>query len=273
MTSAEPMIGDSDDQGVDDQGVDDPGVDDQGGRRLGSDATLERLRAKILSGELPPGSIVSQTALARTLGVSTTPLREVIRQLQAEGLLEVELNRRPRVAPLDIDDMIGVYAGRIMVESLGALVVVPMMSEQDAADMRADLAAMRSLHAKGEEEEWAAVHGRFHRRLVGAGPPAISAILTNLADRTERYRRLAGNTAPRSPVEADAEHERLVESCEERDGRRASVELANHLARTALSLSASFAPHFDPRPVRLAVGMITCSLPAVETPAPRRRRR
>ena len=60
-----------------------------------------RLREMLLNGEIVPGTAISQVKLARELGVSTTPLREAMRLLQAEGLLIAEHNRRMRVAPLD----------------------------------------------------------------------------------------------------------------------------------------------------------------------------
>ena len=253
-------------------GVDDPGEVDTVVRRPGSDATLERLRAKILSGELRPGTVVSQTRLARELGVSTTPLREVIRQLQAEGLLEIELNRRPRVAPLDFEDLNGVYATRILMESLAIALTVPLMTDDDIAALEGDLAEMRSLAAAGDLPQWATVHNRFHRRLVVEVPNAMAATLANFFDRAERYRQPhATDGQPRAWGEADREHQRIVEACIARDGRAASVELANHLARTALYLSAAFATEIDPRAVRLAVGMVTCSNPP-QAPQPGARR-
>jgi DNA-binding GntR family transcriptional regulator len=240
-----------------------------GGRRPGSDATLERLRDMILSGELRPGSVVSQLTLARTLGISTTPLREVIRQLQAEGLMQVELNRRPRVAPLDIDDLHGVYVGRILMESLSIGLTVPTLTEADLDESRQDLAEMRAIAATGHLENWSAVHNRFHRRLIVGVPPGIASTVTNFFDRSERYRRLSTMNQPRSWGDADQEHERILNACVAGDARGASIELANHLARTALSLSAVFAPHIDPRAVRLAVQMVGA---AEETPGERPKR-
>lgn len=231
-------------------------------RRPGSDATLERLRMKILSGELRPGTVVSQTRLARELGVSTTPLREIIRQLQAEGLLEIELNRRPRVAPLDFEDLNGVYAARILMESLAISLTVPLMTDDDLAALEGDLVEMRSLAAEGDLSRWAAVHNRFHRRLVVEVPNAMAATLASFIDRAERYRQPhAMDGQPRAWGEADREHQRIVEACVAGDARGAATELANHLARTALYLSAAFATDIDPRAVRLAVGMVTCSAP------------
>lgn len=244
--------------------------------RPGSDATLDRVRAMILSGELAPGTVVSQLQLARDLGVSTTPLREALRQLQAEGLLENELNRRPRVASLDIEDLHAVYSTRILLESLAVAVTVPRMDDHDVAALHDDLAQMRALASTSELDAWAAVHSRFHRRLVAGAPKESSATMSNFFDRAERYRRLsAAGDQPRGWVTADREHELIVNACAAGNGGVAARELGHHLARTALLLSAVFAPDVDPLAIRLALRMASSLGPAgvEQEPAPKRQRR
>src|SRR4029079_5094867 len=78
------------------------------------------LRACILGGRLPPGTKLSQATLADQLGVSRTPLREVLRMLQEEGLVTAEPNQPLRVAALDPTELDSTYAARIL---LGALAV------------------------------------------------------------------------------------------------------------------------------------------------------
>src|SRR3984885_6529486 len=65
----------------------------------------ERVRNAILDGQLAPGAVMSQVALAQDLGISRTPLREALRMLQSEGLVEGEPNRRVRVAPMTASDL------------------------------------------------------------------------------------------------------------------------------------------------------------------------
>jgi DNA-binding GntR family transcriptional regulator len=230
------------------------------GQRNESDSTLGRLRGMILSGEIPPGAIVSQLEMARRLGVSTTPLREAMRQLQAEGLLEAEHNRRPRVPELDIDDLHALYATRILLESLAIVMTVRTMTEAEVGQVQRDLAEMRRLAADGDHPRWEAVHTLFHRRLIAGATPAMQPSISNSFERSERYRRLSVlSDEPRGWAAADAEHERIVAACVAREPETAAHELASHLARTAIVLSASFAPEVDPTPVRIAVGLITDS--------------
>src|SRR6266550_8467747 len=76
------------------------------------------LRECILDGRLPPGTKLSQVALAEQLGVSRTPLREVLRMLQEEGFVDFEPNQRMRVAGLDPAELDTDYASRIALETL-----------------------------------------------------------------------------------------------------------------------------------------------------------
>ena len=69
------------------------------------DDVYQRVRNAILDGELAPGAVMSQVALAEELGISRTPLREALRMLQSERLVEAEPNRRVRVAPMSPRDM------------------------------------------------------------------------------------------------------------------------------------------------------------------------
>src|SRR6204780_5093373 len=76
------------------------------------------LRECVLDGTLTPGTKLSQVALADQLGVSRTPLREVLRMLQEEGLVEIEPNQRTRVAGLDPQELDDIYASRILLGTL-----------------------------------------------------------------------------------------------------------------------------------------------------------
>src|SRR5256885_6155912 len=76
------------------------------------------LRECILDGTLKPGTTLSQVTLAKQLGISRTPLREVLRMLQDEGLVEIEPNQRTRVAGLDPQELDDLYGSRIVMETL-----------------------------------------------------------------------------------------------------------------------------------------------------------
>lgn len=80
-----------------------------------SDVAYRELRHEILSGRLEPGQVLAQTALAGTLGISTAPLREALRRLEAEGLVQLDAHRDARVSPLTSQE------ARDLLEVRGAL--------------------------------------------------------------------------------------------------------------------------------------------------------
>jgi DNA-binding GntR family transcriptional regulator len=211
------------------------------------------LREAVLNGEIAPGTVISQVKLARELGVSTTPLREAMRLLQAEGLLTAEHNRRARVAPLDPKDIDAVYASRILFEALAIRLTVPGMTTADHQALRADLEAMREAGDAQDLRVWEPVHRDFHRRLL-QGSESMKRIIDPILDRSERYRRssLFGSPARTWAIGND-EHEAIVAACEARDPQEAASLLARHLARSALTVLAKIAPEEDPVAVRTAL--------------------
>src|ERR1700722_10486 len=86
----------------------------------------ERVRTAILDGDLAPGAVMSQVALAEELGISRTPLREALRMLQSERLVEAEPNRRVRVAPMSPADLEELYVVRITLEAEALRLSVPL---------------------------------------------------------------------------------------------------------------------------------------------------
>ena len=129
-------------------------------------AVHERLREAILHGELEAGAPISQVKLAREMGVSRTPLREAIRMLQREGLLEGEPNKRIVVAPFSAEDMEELYALRITVEALGVRLTVPQLSEEELAQLDGRLAQAAFFAEREDYERYSVPHREFHAGLV-----------------------------------------------------------------------------------------------------------
>src|SRR5271157_4764863 len=137
-----------------------------------------RLRNLILEGVYPPGARLSERDLARTFGVSRTPLREVLRMLQREGLVETGRYQRARVAPLDPVALDMLYAGRIQLETLGIALTIPCLQEEEFAELDAALTAMRSAPTM---EDWEVPHRRFHQLLFAQAGEQLRATMTSYA--------------------------------------------------------------------------------------------
>lgn len=226
-----------------------------------TEGVYSRLREMMLNGEIAPGTIISQVKLARELGVSTTPLREAMRLLQAEGLLIAEHNQRSRVAPMDPKDIDAIYASRVLMEALAIRLTVPVMTAEDHTGLRADLAAMAEAAQAADLDVWEPVHRSFHRRLIHRCDAQLIRLIEPLVDRSERYRRFSMTGSPaRAWAIGNEEHEAIVEACSAREPERASVLLARHYARSALTMMAKIAPEQNPVAVRTALQLVQHSI-------------
>jgi len=216
------------------------------------------LRELILGGSLQPGLVISQVELARSLGVSRTPLREALRMLQEEGLIEAEPNRRARVTRFDPGDLDTVYGCRVMLESLGCVLTVRSFSDEEVERLRTALDAMAEHARTRSVEEWQVAHREFHRLLVGRASDQFGRTIAAYQDRAERYWVMfirangSGGLSMR-----DAEHRALFEAAARRDAKGTAVLLAKHLSRTALTLMAQLAPEHEPLTVRTALHFVS----------------
>lgn len=214
------------------------------------------LRESILNGTLPPGESLSQVQLASKLGVSRGPLREAVRMLQREGLVEAEVNRRGRVSSFSIDDLEQLYAMRIVHESLAIRINVPRFGQRDLDTLRTCLRRMETL-AGHDLRQWQAVDREFHFSLVAHAGDRLMRTIRELYDHADRYRGLYIKGVPRALSIAADEHKRIVEACEAGDAAYAAGQLARHLARTALTVLTHHAPEHDPTTVRAAIRLAT----------------
>jgi DNA-binding GntR family transcriptional regulator len=224
-------------------------------------AIHRRLRAAILHGELTAGSELSQVKLADEFGVSRGPVREALRLLEREGLVEAELNRRVRVAPFSPGDLDELYALRIVTEAFGIRATVPHLTAGDLADLHADIERMEAL-AGTNLAVWEPVHRHFHHTLIAYAGARIVRLAEQLSDHATRYRLVYATQDPRAWSHGSAEHREIVAACDDRDPVAAADALARHLARTAGSALMHVAPDHDPSLVRSAVRAASSTEPA-----------
>jgi DNA-binding GntR family transcriptional regulator len=233
---------------------------------LSTEVVHDRLRKAILRGELDPQVPISQVQLAATLQVSRTPLREALRMLQREGLIDSEPNRRVRVAELSMTDLEQLYASRVLVEALAVRLTVPRYTPDDVAELKAALSEMKRRSEQRDVDAWEAEHRRYHELLRKYAGERIERLARDLSDYSERYRRVY-MAEPRVWSTAAQEHAAIVDACESEGGPAASVQLVRHLARTALTLIASVDPEHEPMRVREALRLVTAGAHAPGLPA------
>lgn len=156
-----------------------------------SELAYARVREKILSGEFPPGSVINQSALAGTIGISTTPLREALRRLKAEGLVELDAHRDARVTELRAEEARDLFEMRRSLDPMAAALAAQRRTKADLAEIRDALEGLKPLP---DNPGYAHLlrHRRFHRAIYRASHnDLLIETLEGLWDRADRYRRLA----------------------------------------------------------------------------------
>jgi DNA-binding GntR family transcriptional regulator len=196
-----------------------------------SDFAYTRVRELILSGELEPGAVINQATLAREIGISTTPLREALKRLKQQGLVELDAHRDARVARLDAEEARDLLEVRRSLDPLAASLAADRRTKQDVAEMRASLEGLEALPSNPTMEQLVA-HRRFHAALYRASHNALLVeTLDGLWDTADRYRR-HGLQVERSAEERALkaqEHTLLFEAIVEGDGATAEEVMRAHI--------------------------------------------
>src|ERR1700748_2459926 len=143
---------------------------DSPARRDNVEQVYRRVREAILTGEIEAGTAMSQVALSDELGVSRTPLREALRMLQSEGLVDAQANRRVTVRPISATDLEELVVMRVVLETEAIRLSVGRLAPQDIAPLEGRLAEMAHFATERDYARWQTPHSAFHRGLTaGAG--------------------------------------------------------------------------------------------------------
>ena len=195
---------------------------------------VERLSREILSGRVDPGQRLIEEHLTRRLGISRAPLREAMRLLAQQGLVEHIPRRGARVATLSDEDVRELYELRALLERHA---VSSMPVEKDLTALRAALAVMRKATEAEDRLELADAHRRFHAEVVALGGNRQLVVLyESILVRIQLF--MAVNMR-REAQAARAEtgvhrHERLIAAIEGGDAQAILLALDAHGARAYL---------------------------------------
>jgi DNA-binding GntR family transcriptional regulator len=217
-----------------------------------SDYAYTRLRDGILAGEFGPGTVLHQATLAKTIGISTTPLREAMRRLMTEGLVELDAHRDARVSALTAEEARDLLEVR---RSLDPLAVALAAQRRTKEDIRAMREAAASLHALPNQPRVVdlVAHRRFHAAIYTASHnDLLISTLDALWDKADRYR-LLGLQVERDQPERDLkerEHAELLDAVIRGDSDAAAAVMLQHIA-TSLGAKAASRLGVDDEPPHL----------------------
>lgn len=198
------------------------------------DQVARTLRELIVQGRLAEGMPLVQRDLARQLGVSPTPVRAGLSRLEREGLVAVTATGRSIVSRLTREDFEEIYAARLGLEGLAALVGAPAVGPAEIEHMKGTLELLRR-HAKEQDVEgYLRLRWDFHATCYRAsGRQRLVDEVEQLFWRADRYNRLVLSTAERFR-ESVGRYKAFLSACEARDGAKAE-EVVHESMRWAVS--------------------------------------
>lgn len=202
----------------------------------------ERIRAAIAIGRFAPGQRMRERDLCEMTGVSRTLIREALRQLESEGVIEVIAHRGPVVAAITEDQARGIYQVREVMEGLAAELFAANATEADRAALLAAFEDVSASYRGDDPLDWLDAKNRFYACLMrGAGNDALDRSLHMLNARAMLLRGRSMRTRGR-PEKSLAELRGLVEllvAGRAADARSAAVDHVREAAKVVLSTYAS----------------------------------
>lgn len=198
--------------------------------------TADALRERILRGIYPAGEPLRQDAVAEQLGVSRIPVREALRQLEAEGLVTFTPHRGAVVSTLSPDEIAELFELRATIEGDLLRRAVPRTTPEDIARAREILDSYERALRGGEVAAWGALNWQFHSTLYARANRSFTmSVVQKLHQHSDRYLRMQ-LALTHGESRANDEHRAILNAVKRRDTRKACSLLRDHILGAGRSL-------------------------------------
>ena len=185
----------------------------------------QELRRRILAGHYPQGVKLQQEQIAAELGVSRSPVREALGQLEAEGLVVLTPQKGAQVSPISRAEIAELFELRLLVEPHLIALAIPEMTEADLNRATSIISEMGDIRLDG----WSDANWRLHEVLyTPAGRPGMLKLLRRTHETIGRYIRMQV-MATNGRADAHREHQLILDACRKRDVGKAVALLREHI--------------------------------------------
>jgi DNA-binding GntR family transcriptional regulator len=205
-------------------------------RRPLHEEAVDRLRDLIIQGELAPGARLNERVLSQRLAISRTPLREAIKLLATEGLVQLLPNRGAVVATMDGARLAETLQVMGALEALAGELACRHASEESIAAIRGLHEEMLAMHAHGDLAGYFRHNQAIHLSLVEASGNAVLAGVYRQLNANVRRARYMANLSRERWDAAVSEHERILAALQARDVAALQALLRDHLANKLASV-------------------------------------
>ena len=195
-----------------------------------ADQIFEQLERDILSGKYPRGELLTELRLSEELGVSRTPIREAIRRLEQENILE-EAGRGVTVVGISKQDMLDMYEIRIRIEGLAAEWAAARIGDEELNQIRETLELQRYYTEKGgsHSDQIKNLDSQFHELVYRAcGSRALTDTLIGLHKKMTKFRMASVSKQSRA-LQSVEEHEAILAALSAHDAEAAGEAMTSHV--------------------------------------------
>ena len=190
------------------------------------------LKKAIITGEIPAGERIVETEYADRLHISRTPLREALRKLERDGLVEYVMRRGVVVHAFTTEDVDQIYTIRNSLEMLTLPYIIEKATPKDIASLREKLAVMDALIGKDDVEALSPLAREFHTCLTAiSGKDRILRVIEGQDEYIRRFSAMAIQQEDRRSSAHD-EHHRLVDLVEQKDLPAFETLMKHHIERS-----------------------------------------
>jgi DNA-binding GntR family transcriptional regulator len=201
-------------------------------RKTSVELVEEILRKRIMLCELAPGAAIRQEDLAKELGVSRVPIREALRTLCSEGLVEIIVHKGTFVSKISIQQVQELYDLRLRLEPWLFEIATAYHTEVDMSHLENIVKEMLD----ADESKWSELNWEFHKRLYLASNHSMALNIVNaLNEKTRRYLCLQVINRP-IRMQANTEHLELIEIYRNHQSQKANQAMAQHISGAASQL-------------------------------------
>ena len=201
-------------------------------RRTLHDEVLERLRDMIIEGRLEPGQRINEGVVGAQLGVSRTPLREAIKTLASEGLVEIQPAKGAVVRRFSAQDLYQILEVLKTLEQLGGRMACEFASDATIAAIDDLHRRMMALYATRERLEYFKLNQAIHSAIVAASANTVLMEMHETLQARIKRLRFVGNEGPEKWAGAVAEHEEMMAALLKRDAAALTEAIGRHMDAT-----------------------------------------
>ncbi|WP_158736928.1 GntR family transcriptional regulator [Alteribacillus sp. YIM 98480] len=209
------------------------------GRKNIKDLAYESIKESIISGDLNPGEVLTEEFLAKSLGISRTPLREAVNILIRENWI-VKEKSRIKVAPLTKAELTNLFLLRQYLEVLAAIQAVENVTPEFLNDLKEIMNKMERAEKLENTEEVVKLGSDFHARIIEqADNPHLKEMVETILEKIKRYRHIGVNTVSTRSKSAVEEHFTILRAIETQNSDLAEEAMKDHIKLSQESIKLS----------------------------------